>query len=189
METLDDIIVGSGFGGAIPALRLARTGRSILCLEQGERLTEKDFVQDWGFKAQSRLFVTYTSKDYPVLLGDGRGIGGGSLTYAAAMLRSPSEVFTWRDRVARSDSPDRRRPILSSRWIATVMASPAFLPTYSRRCKKASTCWRHGWSWPHRGLTAHRPWRHKRCWSPKVEKSLFLVLRDAVHGNIPWCAS
>ena len=98
METLDDIIVGSGFGGAIPALRLARTGRSILCLEQGERLTEKDFVQDWGFKAQSRLFVTYTSKDYHVLLRYGRGIGGGSLTYAAAMLRSPSEVFTWRDR-------------------------------------------------------------------------------------------
>lgn len=98
METRDVVIVGSGFGGAIPALRLATAGRTVLCLEAGERLTEKDFVQDWSFKAQARMFVTYTSKDYHVIFRYGRGLGGGSLTYAAAMLRSPTEVFDWRDR-------------------------------------------------------------------------------------------
>jgi choline dehydrogenase-like flavoprotein len=98
MEAFDYVVVGSGFGGAIPALRLARAGRSVLVLEAGEPLTEKDFVQEWSFRAQARLFVTYTSKDFHVIFRYGRGLGGGSLTYAAAMLRSPTEVFDWRDR-------------------------------------------------------------------------------------------
>ena len=98
METFDAIVVGSGFGGAISALRLAEDGRKVLVLEQGERLTNKDFVQDWSFKSQSRLFMTYTSKDFHTFLRYGKGLGGGSLTYAAAMLRSPSEVFQYEDR-------------------------------------------------------------------------------------------
>lgn len=97
VEAHDVVVVGSGFGGAIPALRLARAGRSVLVLEQGERLTARDFHQDWSFHAQARLFVTYTSKDFKTFLRYGRGLGGGSLTYAAAMLRAPSEVFDYQD--------------------------------------------------------------------------------------------
>ena len=84
METFDAIVVGSGFGGAITALRLAEDGRKVLVLEQGERLTNKDFVQNWSFRSQSRLFMTYTSKDFHTFLRYGKGLGGGSLTYAAA---------------------------------------------------------------------------------------------------------
>ena len=98
MDNADVVVVGSGFGGAIPALRLAEAGRSVVVLEQGERLADRDFVQDWSFRAQSRLFVTYTSSDFTVFLRYGRGLGGGSLTYAAAMLRAPSEVFAYQDR-------------------------------------------------------------------------------------------
>lgn len=98
METVDVVIIGSGFGGAIPALRLAEQGRNVLVLEKGERLTAKDFKMDWSFRAQSRLFTTYTSKDYHVFMRYGKGLGGGSLTYAAAMLRSPSEVFDYVDK-------------------------------------------------------------------------------------------
>lgn len=98
MTDPDVIVVGSGFGGSIPALRLAQDGRKVLVLEQGELLTTRDFHQDWGFKAQARLFTTYSSKDQTVIFRYGRGLGGGSLTYAAAMLRSPSEVFAFRDR-------------------------------------------------------------------------------------------
>ena len=97
METFDTIIVGSGFGGSIPALRLAQSGRKVLVLEQGEELTAKDFEQSWSFRTQSRLFTTYTSKDFTVFFRYGRGLGGGSLTYAAAMLRSPREVFDYED--------------------------------------------------------------------------------------------
>lgn len=97
MDAFDVIVVGSGFGGAIPALRLAADGRRVLVLEQGERLTERDFAMDWSFRAQGRLFVTYTSRDYHVVFRYGRGVGGGSLTYAAAMLRAPGEVFDYAD--------------------------------------------------------------------------------------------
>ena len=97
METFDAIIVGSGFGGAIPALRLAEDGRNVLVLEQGERLSTRDFHMDWSFRAQSRLFVTYQSTDYKAFFRYGRGVGGGSLTYAAASLRAPSECFDYVD--------------------------------------------------------------------------------------------
>lgn len=97
METFDIVIVGSGFGGSIPALRLAEAGRTVLALEQGPRFTTRDFHQDYSFRAQSRLFVTYQSTDYKVLFRYGRGLGGGSLTYAAAMLRAPSDVFDYTD--------------------------------------------------------------------------------------------
>ena len=97
MKTFDAIVIGSGFGGAISALRLAEDGRKVLVLEQGERLTARDFEQNWSFHAQSRLFTTYTSTDYTVFFRYGRGLGGGSLTYAAAMLRSPTEVFDYQD--------------------------------------------------------------------------------------------
>jgi choline dehydrogenase-like flavoprotein len=97
MEQVDVAIVGSGFGGAIPALRLARAGLKVLVLEAGPRFTQQDFDQDWSFRAQSRLFVTYQSQDFKVFFRYGRGVGGGSLTYAAAMLRTPSECFEYRD--------------------------------------------------------------------------------------------
>ena len=97
METFDAVIVGSGFGGSIPALRLAEQGRKVLVLEKGERLTEKDFEQSWSFHEQSRLFTTYTSKDFTVFFRYGKGLGGGSLTYAAASLRAPSEIFEYED--------------------------------------------------------------------------------------------
>jgi len=97
LEAVDVLIVGSGFGGSIPALRLAEAGREVLVLEQGERLTEKDFEQSWSFRPQSRLFNTYTAKDFDVFFRYGKGLGGGSLTYAAAMLRAPSKVFEYVD--------------------------------------------------------------------------------------------
>lgn len=97
MESFDVVIVGSGFGGSIPALRLAEDKRKVLVLERGERLTTRDAKQDWSFRSQARLYVTYNSSDYHVLMRYGRGLGGGSLTYAAAMLRAPSEVFAYKD--------------------------------------------------------------------------------------------
>ncbi len=98
MAPYDVLVVGSGFGGSIPALRLAEAGRSVLVLERGPRLSAKDYRQDWSMQNMDKLFVHYMSDEYEVFFRYGRGIGGGSLTYAGAALRSPSEVFEYRDR-------------------------------------------------------------------------------------------
>ncbi|MFQ5696329.1 MAG: FAD-dependent oxidoreductase, partial [Terriglobia bacterium] len=43
MKTFDAVVVGSGFGGAVAACRLAERGRSVLVLERGRRWGREDF--------------------------------------------------------------------------------------------------------------------------------------------------
>ena len=43
-EHYDWIVVGSGFGGSVSALRLAQKGYSVLVLEQGRRFRDQDFA-------------------------------------------------------------------------------------------------------------------------------------------------
>ena len=47
----DVIIVGSGFGGSVSALRLAEKGYIVLVLEKGKRYEDKDFPKtNWNLK-------------------------------------------------------------------------------------------------------------------------------------------
>ncbi|MCK5653038.1 MAG: GMC family oxidoreductase, partial [Gemmatimonadetes bacterium] len=47
----DWIIVGSGFGGSVSALRLAEKGYSVLVLEKGRRFAPQDFPQtNWNLR-------------------------------------------------------------------------------------------------------------------------------------------
>ena len=47
----DFIIIGSGFGGSVSALRLAEKGYKVLILEKGRRLEAEDFpATNWNLK-------------------------------------------------------------------------------------------------------------------------------------------
>ncbi len=96
----DYIIIGSGFGGSVSALRLAEKGYSVLVIEQGKRYRTEDFPKtNWnlrkffwapklalyGFQAMTLL------KDVFIL--HGTGVGGGSLVYANNLLIPPDKVF------------------------------------------------------------------------------------------------
>ena len=51
-DTYDYIIIGSGFGGSVSAMRLTEKGYSVLVLEKGKRFADKDFAQserNWQF--------------------------------------------------------------------------------------------------------------------------------------------
>ncbi len=50
-EKYDYIIIGSGFGGSVSALRLAEKGNSVLVIEKGKKYESKDFAKtNWNLR-------------------------------------------------------------------------------------------------------------------------------------------
>jgi len=95
----DWVIVGSGFGGSVSALRLAEKGYSVLVLEKGGRWADEDFPKtNWNLKRWFwmpalgfRGFFKMTFLRHITALS-GVGVGGGSLVYANT-LPTPGEGF------------------------------------------------------------------------------------------------
>jgi cholesterol oxidase len=95
----DYIVIGSGFGGSVSALRLAEKGHRVLVLEKGKRLTEKEFprtnwnVRKWFWFPLLRFFGFFKLTPFRhITVLSGVGVGGGSLVYANA-LQTPKEDF------------------------------------------------------------------------------------------------
>ena len=95
----DWIVVGSGFGGSVSALRLAEKGYSVKVLECGRRYEDEDFARSawqarryfWMPKLGMRgIFRMTVFKDLFVVSGS--GVGGGSLGYANTLYR-PRDAF------------------------------------------------------------------------------------------------
>lgn len=100
-ETWDFLIVGSGFGGSVSALRLVEKGYKVLVLEKGKRFGAEDFprtnwnVRKWmwlpslGFRGIFKMtFLPH------VTALTGVGVGGGSLVYANTLPVPDDEFFT-----------------------------------------------------------------------------------------------
>lgn len=100
MRRWDAVIIGSGFGASVAALRLAETGASVLVVEQGRRFTADD-LEDAGRRTSSLLWAPALGRTGPLrqtalrhaFIASGVGVGGGSLVYAAVHLRAPEETF------------------------------------------------------------------------------------------------
>jgi cholesterol oxidase len=95
----DWIVVGSGFGGSVSALRLAEKGYSVKVLECGRRYEDEDFATSawqarryfWMPRLGLRgIFRMTVFKDLFVVSGS--GVGGGSLGYANTLYR-PRDAF------------------------------------------------------------------------------------------------
>ncbi len=91
-ESTDVLVIGSGFGGAIPAYRLAAGGARVVVLERGPWLTGEDFDHDFKFGSSSTRAFEFTMGDGMNILG-GNCVGGGSVVYFAAMPRAPRYAF------------------------------------------------------------------------------------------------
>lgn len=99
MREWDFVIVGSGFGGSVTALRLVEKGYTVLMLEKGRRLQAKDFPKtNWDLKRWMwlpqlgfrGLFKMTFLRHITAL--SGVGVGGGSLVYANT-LPVPGDSF------------------------------------------------------------------------------------------------
>ena len=92
VESTDVLIIGSGFGGSIPAYHLAAGGARVMVLERGPWLAPEEFDHDLRLGTSStRVFEFVVGQGMSVLSGN--CVGGGSVVYFAAMPRAPRFVF------------------------------------------------------------------------------------------------
>ena len=95
----DWIVIGSGFGGSVSALRLAEKGYRVLVIEKGRRFATTDFAKTnlelsrwlWAPAAGLRGIYQMTFMRHVTIL-HGVGVGGGSLVYANTLPR-PKRPF------------------------------------------------------------------------------------------------
>ena len=98
-QKFDYIVIGSGFGGSVSAMRLAEKGYSVLVLEKGKRWEAGDFpTTNWNVRKYLWLpllkcfgfqRLTFFKE---VFIISGVGVGGGSLVYANTHMM-PKESF------------------------------------------------------------------------------------------------
>ena len=96
----DVLIIGSGFGGSVSALRLTEKGYRVGVLEAGRRFTDEEFAKtSWdlrkflwapklGMYGIQRIHLLRN-----VMILAGAGVGGGSLNYANTLYVPPEPFF------------------------------------------------------------------------------------------------
>ncbi len=96
----DFVIIGSGFGGSVSAMRLARKGYRVAILETGKRWRSRDFPRtNWVLHRYfwAPMLRFFGPQRITLLKGvmvlHGTGVGGGSLVYANTLMRPGDELF------------------------------------------------------------------------------------------------
>jgi cholesterol oxidase len=123
------VVIGSGYGGAIAAARIARTGRDVCVLERGRELHPGQYpnsaltglretqvhtpTADLG--SATAMFDFYAGQDVTVLVGC--GLGGTSLINANVALEPGDPVFA------------------DQRWPAELRGHPEILKPFMRTAK------------------------------------------------------
>ena len=99
-ECYDYVIIGSGFGASVAAMRLTEKGYTVLILEQGKRYRDQDFAKSnllfWKYlwAPAFRCFgILQISLLKGMLVLHGAGVGGGSLGYANVLEIPNTETF------------------------------------------------------------------------------------------------
>ncbi len=97
---IDCIVIGSGFGGSVAALRLAEKGYRVVVLEKGRRFRREDFPRTnwnlrrwmWAPALGCRGFFQMSFLRHVTVL-HGVGVGGGSLVYGNTLPEPPEAFF------------------------------------------------------------------------------------------------
>ena len=136
-RTYDVVIIGSGFGGSVSALRLREKGYSVAVLEAGRRFEDKDFPKT-SWRLRKFLFAPglgcygiqriHVLPD--VLILAGAGVGGGSLIYANTLYQPGDEYFNDAQWASITDWKAELEPWFDqARRMLGVVENPYFSPS------------------------------------------------------------
>jgi cholesterol oxidase len=96
----DYVVIGSGFGGSVSALRLAEKGYKVGVMEMGKRWSPETLPETnwslnkwlWIPQVGLRGFFNITLFKHVIVL-HGNAVGGGSITYANVLLVPPEHIW------------------------------------------------------------------------------------------------
>ena len=144
--SFDAIVIGSGYGGSVAALRLAGKGWRVLVLERGSEYLPGEFPNDFSLLPKfARLNVP--GEGVPigratglleVHLGQGmvgitgNGLGGGSLVNAGVLMQPDADVFAqpaWPEAPPKVATAIRRRLSLPSPFASNFSTATARFST------------------------------------------------------------
>jgi cholesterol oxidase len=138
------IVIGTGFGGAVTACRLAQAGISVQVLERGHRYDEKgvpyprENFDDWLWRPSGGLFDV---RPFPAMqVVQSAGYGGGSLIYANVHLRVPEDAFktSWPEGYSREALDPYYDLVAHMLDVQPITGQPLGLPTKTRRMEEAA---------------------------------------------------
>ena len=134
----DYIVIGSGFGGSVAALRLAEKGYSVCVIESGKRWQPQDFPKTnwafWKFLWAPALACYGIQRLHPlndVIALGGSGVGGGSLVYANTLFEPPEEFYLdphWQD-LADNWEEELSTHFETAKKMLGVTSNPTYWPT------------------------------------------------------------
>lgn len=122
-DSYDYVIIGSGFGGSVSALRLAEKGYSVLIIEKGKWYNASDFAKtNWNLRKYFwfpgvKLFgIQKLSLFMHATVISGVGVGGGSLVYANTLPKPKSPFFNQGSWAGLADWENELTPYYETSW-------------------------------------------------------------------------
>ncbi|MGW6282445.1 FAD-dependent oxidoreductase [Kribbella sp. NPDC055071] len=136
MFDYDVVIVGSGFGGSVSALRLIEKGYNVAVLEAGMRFDDAGFAKNsWDtkrflFAPKLGMYgIQRISALRDVIILSGAGVGGGSLVYANTLYEPPAAFYADKQWAHITDWKDELAPHYDqAKRMLGVTTYPGFTP-------------------------------------------------------------
>ena len=132
----DVVVIGSGFGGSVSALRLTEKGYKVAVLEAGARFDDAGFAKN-SWDTKRFLFapklgwygIQRISALRDVIILSGAGVGGGSLVYANTLYEPLPAFYTDRQWAHITDWKDELAPYYDqAKRMLGVTTYPGFTP-------------------------------------------------------------